>query len=171
MAKRVKSDRQLVKFDSWAGVDYIVQRIGALQGDIEKAELNAQKKIDAIKAGLAESVKTAQESITVYTESIEAWSVAYRVDFSGQQSRKLNHGTIGWRKSTVIDIQKNAKTLELIKSIYGKDGLEFIHVSETPNKEAMARLTDEGLAHLSARRKHKEVFFVEPEKVEAADHG
>lgn len=168
---RVKSDRQLVKLDSWAGVDYIVQRMGALQGDIEKAELNAQKKIDAIKAGLAESVKTAQESITVYTESIEAWAVAYRVDFSGQQSRKLNHGTIGWRKSTLIDIRKNAKTLELIKSIYGKDALEFIHVSETPNKEAMVRLTDEDLISIAARRKHKEVFFVEPDKVEAADHG
>ena len=169
MAKRVKSDRHLVKLDSWAGVDYIVQGIGALQGDIEKAELNAQKKIDAIKADLAESVKTAQDLITVYTENVETWSVKYRVDFSGQQSRKLNHGTLGWRKSTLISVAKD--TVERIKAAFGKRAGFYLHVKETANKEALSDLTDEELKSVGARRSHKEVFFVEPEKVEAADHG
>lgn len=165
---RVRSDRQLTKIN-WAGADYVVQRIGALQRDIENAEATAQKKIDAIKADLAEAVAPAQGAIKDYTESLEAWAMLHLADFEGKQSRQLNHGQLGWRRSTLITIDKDA--IDLIKIAFGKKAKEYLHIKETPDKEALARLTDDELKSVGARRKHKDVFFVEPEKVEAVDHG
>lgn len=170
MAKRVKSDKQLVKLSGWGSVDNLVRRMGELQRDIENAEANAQKKSDTIKAQLAKDVKPAQDGITIYTESIEAWVVAHRDEFGkNKQSRKLNNGTVGWRKSTVISVKK--ATVELIKQVFGRKAGQYVHVKETPDKEAMAKLTDGQLATVGARRKHKDVFFVEPDTVEAANHG
>ena len=167
---RVKSDRQLIALYGWASVDKALLRIGALQRDVKNVEASAQKEIDKIKAGLAATVKTAQDTVTLYTESIEAWVVAHRKELGKAQSRKLNHGTVGWRKSSKVEVRNNAKTLELIKQVFGKNAAQYIHVKETPDKEAMAKLKDEQLATLKARRNHKEVFFVEPDIVEAADH-
>jgi len=166
---RVRSDRQLTKIDSWKGADYVIQRIGSLQGDIEKAERIAQEKIDAIKAELAGTVAPAQQGVKDYTESLEAFAMQHLPDFEGKQSRQLNHGTLGWRRSTLITVAKNA--IDLIKIQLGKKADGYLHIKETPDKEALAKLTDEELKSVGARRKYKDVFFVEPEKVEAADHG
>jgi len=171
MPKRVKSDRKLVTIDGWKTVDYIVSRIGDLQGDIEAAQAKAQAQIGKIKADLAETVKPAQDGIKNYTESIEAWAVAHRGELGKKQSRRLNHGTVGWRKSSKVDIRSNAKTLALIGEVFGDYAEEYIHVKELPDKEALKRLTDEQLKSVGARRRHKEVFFVEPDNIEAADYG
>lgn len=166
---RVRSDRPITKIDGWDGADYVIQRIGSLQGDIEKAERSAQKKIDAIKADLAEAVAPAQQGIKDYTEDLRDWAMQRLKEFGDKRSRQLNHGTLGWRRSTLITVAKNA--IDLIKIAFGKKANEYLHIKETPDKEALAKLTDEELKSVGARRKYKDVFFVEPEKVEAAEHG
>ena len=45
-----------------------------------------------------------------------------------------------------------------------------IRVKESVDKEALAKLTDEQLADIGARRKEKDVFFVEPALPEAVDY-
>ncbi len=167
--RRVKSDRQLVKLSGWKSVDNAVRKIGTLQRDIENAGTKATDKIEAIKAQLAEDVKAAQDGVKICTESIEAWVVAHRKELKNKQSRKLNHGTIGWRKSTAISVKKT--TVGLLKKVLGRKASQYLHVKETPDREAMAGLTDEQLATVGARRRHKDVFFVAPDIIEAADYG
>ncbi len=168
--KRVKSDRPAwITIRDWGHADALVGEIGVLNSDIERAEANAKKKIDAIKAQLAKNVKPAQKRVTLCTESLKVFSTAHRKDFrKGHQSRKLNFGVVGWHKSTVIKVKK--ATAGLIEAVFGKTAAQYIHIKTTPDKEAMAKLTDEQLASVAARRVRKEVFFVEPDSIEAADH-
>jgi len=166
---RVKSIRNLEVILNWSQADQIMLRIGTLQSDIQAEEAQATAKIEKIKAELAIEVESLQDAVTYYTESVQAFAVAHREEFGKAQSRKLNHGTVGWRKSVAISVKKT--TLGLLKTVFCKKAPQYIHVKETPDKEAMAKLTDEQLATVGARRKRKEVFFVEPDSTEAADHG
>ena len=169
--KRLKSGKMgVVIVKNWEQIDAMVESLGSLRRKIDKAESDAQEEIDRIKAKLAKDIKTDQAGIYMRVESIKAFAAAWRkYDFGAKQTKKLNHGTIGWRKSTVISIKKT--TVALIKQVFGRSAKQYIHVKEMPDKEAMAKLTDEQLAAVGARRKHKDVFFVEPDIVEAADHG
>jgi phage host-nuclease inhibitor protein Gam len=166
--KRVKSAKTVLTIYNWKQADELVRRIGDLQGDIAKAEANAKKKADTITAQLAEDLKSAREGIELYTESLDAFAATHRKEFGSAQSKKLNFGTVGWRKSAIITV-KNA-TAGLIDAVFGKQAAQYLHIKVTPNKEAMAKLTDDELASVAAQRKGKEVFFVEPFERKAADY-
>lgn len=166
--KRIKSAKTVLTIETWEQADELVRRIGDLQGDIAKAEANAKKKADAITAQLAEDIKSAHDGIELYTESLNAFAATHRKEFGAMQSKKLNFGTIGWRKSSIIIVKK--ATAGLIESLFGKRAASFLNVKVTPNKEALAKLTDDELLGIQAQRKGKEVFYVEPFERKAADY-
>ena len=170
MAQRVKSDKPaLVSIPNWDHADQYVRRIGAHLSTIKRAECDAKKNIDKTKAELAKRVKKLQAIIHLYTNSLEAWAVIHKTEFGKQRSKKVNFGTIGWRKSTSTIIKKN--TLELIKQLFSKaKAATYIHTKETVDKDALAKLTDEQLALVGARRKIKDDFFVEPDLSKAVDY-
>jgi phage host-nuclease inhibitor protein Gam len=167
--KRVKSDEKpLVIIKDWQQADESISRVGQLRTDIQRAELSAKTKIDNIKKDLADAVETAQKGIDLYVRSLEAFAVGRPDDFGKLRSRKLNFGIIGWRKSTFITTCK--KTLSLIKVIFTPAKIkQVIRIKESIDKEAMAKLTDDELASVSAQREEKDIFFVEPNIIEAAD--
>lgn len=168
--KRIKSDKPaLLQVRDWAHADELVRQISDHQILIEKLEAAAKLRIDNTKSVLAKGVKGNQKAIKRYQESLEAFATTHRADFRKQKSRKLNFGSLGWRKSTAIKITK--KTLELIKQVftYGK-AAAYIRTKESVDKDALAKLTDEQLASVKARRDNKDVFFVEPDSTKAADY-
>lgn len=167
--KRIKTDKPLViPIPNWQEADAIVRRVGDLQLEIVSREQKAKDKIDKAKAELAESVQPILDKIRLHTQSLEAFAVNNRKDFGKNQSKKLNFGLLGWRKSTSISIKKT--TLEFIQKIFGRNYKKYIHTKELVNKEALKQLTDEQLASIAAQRKIKEAFFVEPELPEAVDY-
>jgi len=169
-ARRIKSDNNaLQEFSDLSQVDLAIRKIGDLQLSIRQAENLAKEKIDEAKAELAETVKPFQDRIKLLNKSIEGYATnGRRRLFGKRQSITLGFGAIGWRKSAVISVTK--ATLEKLKAVFGKKAGPFIHTKETVNKEALAKLTDDKLAEVGARRKHKEVFFVEPDLTEAVDY-
>jgi len=170
MAKRVKSDKPvLLPVPNWLHANEFVRRIGDLTMQITAAEHKAKDDIDEAKAELAETVKPLQEKIKLYAQSLEAFAATHSKEFGKKRSKKLNFGLLGWRKSTSISIKKNI--VEIIKRVFAKSQQKFyIRVKETVDKEALAKLTDEQLASVGARRKEKDVFFVEPDLPEAVDY-
>ena len=170
MAKRVKSDKPvLIQIPDWLLADEHIRQISEFQTHISKAEKTAKDDIDAIKATLVENVKPLQESIKICVRSLDAFAATHKEDFKKQRSRKLSFGILGWRKSTSISIKKN--TLERIKQVFVKATQKMcIRVKESVDKEALAKLTEEQLASVGARRKEKDVFFVEPSSQEAVDY-
>ena len=144
-SKRVKPDSPLpTPVGSWQEADEILRRMGALQGDRDKFEADATAEIAEIKKRTA--------------------SVVAVID------AKLNHGDLGWRKSTAIAVKKT--TLGLIKSLLrGAKRDNCLNIKETVNKPGLAKLTDDDLASLDARRVIKDEFYAEPFLVQVADYG
>ena len=170
MAKRIKSDKQaLIPIADWEKADEYIRVIGDLQMQIEQACISAQDDINDRKLKLAEELKPLQEAVKLYQRSLEVFATTHQADFGKKRSRKLNFGLLGWRKSTSISIKKN--TLELIKAAFTKAKAKlYIRTKDAVDKDALAKLTDERLAAIGARRKEKDVFFVEPELPEAVDY-
>ena len=170
MARRIKSSGPaLVSITSWEEADDLIRQIWLGQQSIQSREAGADNEIKKVKAALAADINTYQQAIKLYTRSLEAFAAAHKADFGGARSRRLNFGTLGWRKSTSVKVA-NA-TLELIKSVFRPSkARQFIHVKETVNREALAKLTDEELAGVKARREVKDAFFVEPDLTKAAQY-
>ena len=170
MAKRIKSDKTILRpVPDWQHADDFVRRIGDLTMQINGAEHKATDDINEIKAELAEKVKPRQETIKQYLRSLEVFATTHKDDFKKAKSRKLNFGILGWRTSTFIKIKKN--TLERIKQVFSSAKAKvYIRVKEAVDKDALAKLTDEQLANIGARREEKDVFFVELNLPKAVDY-
>ena len=123
---------------------------------------------DQVKADLKKQSAPVIEKIQKHVRSLEAFCADHRDVFGKAQSRKLLFGVLGWRKSTAISIKKT--TLEKIKAVLSS-AKRYLHIKETPNKEALAKLTDEQLASVDARRVTKEVFFAEPDMAKIETDG
>lgn len=168
---RVKStDKPVRPVADWVAADELIARIGDLQLEVADAEATAKDAINEAKLDLAEKVKPLHEAIDLNIRSLEVFAATHRDEFGKNRSRKLSFGTLGWRRSTSIRIKK--KTMQLIKEIFIRSqAARLIRVKETVDKEALARLTDEQLAEVQARRESRDVFFVEPELPKAVDYG
>ena len=170
--KRIKSDKPaLLQVRDWAHADELIRKIADHQDTIRKKEIIAKVKVDNFKKELAGGVKPYQNAIARFQERLEAFATTNRADFKKQKSMKLNFGILGWRKSTSIGTSTK-HTLKLIKEVFSKAlQKSCIITKESVSKDALAKLTDEQLASVKARREEKDVFFVEPDSTEAADYG
>jgi len=168
MAKRIKSTNPQIPITDWAAADEVLKQIGDLTMAITQAEHIAKDAIDEAKADLAEVVKPLNEKIGNEIERLEAFAAARTEDFGSDRSRKLNFGILGWRKSTSIAVKKD--TLELIREVFGKKSDIYIRTKQEVDKTALAKLTDEELKGVGARRKVTDDFFAEPALPEAIDY-
>jgi phage host-nuclease inhibitor protein Gam len=171
MAKRVKSDNiSLEQIESLEQADKVLREIGDLQHDINAYQEGLREDVDELKNAAAQVIKPMQDKIKQKTASLEAFATANRKGYFGKaQSRILNFGLIGWRRSTKISIAKN--TLEKIKEVFSPaKAKSLVRTKEEVDKQALAKLTDEQLASVGAKRKGKEAFFAEPALAEAVDY-
>lgn len=168
-SNRVKSGRKLITVTGWLRADELLREMADAQLAIQAAESEAAETINDAKAFLADATKPHHEQIKTITLSLEAFATHSRHDFEGKKTKTLNFGTLGWRLSKSIRIKKDV-TLELIKQVFKRRAKQYIHIKETPDREAMAKLTDEQLAEVQARRDVKDGFFVEPKLPEAVDY-
>jgi len=167
-SKRLKSAKPtLIAIENWSQADDCLRAIGSWQAKINLAEQTAKEDIDEIKAGLVAEVKPLKSQIDQLVRSLEAFCVANKKDFGRKRSKRLTFGILGWRKSSSISITK--QTLELVKQVFGRAAKRFIHIKEAVDKEALAKLTDEQLSSLKAKRKVRDDFFAEPEAMEITD--
>jgi len=167
---RVKSDKaNLIQVRDWQQADDLIHDIGQFGIAITQFEAKAKQKIDGIKADMASQVKSCQDGIDLYMRSLEAFATAHADEFEKQRSRKLNFGVIGWRKSTAIRVGK--KTLDLIREkLSAAKAKVCIRTKESIDRDALAKLTDDELAGIKARREIRDVFFVEPDIPKAAKY-
>lgn len=169
-SRRVKSAKPaIIPIENWGQADAMLREVGDNQLLIQESQANAKAEIDECKADLASDVNPRLELIDQLTRSLEAFATSHEADFKKARSRKLNFGTLGWRKSTAIKIKKT--TLELIKEFFTPSKKKAcIRIKETVDKEALGKLTDDELAEVKARRQVRDDFFVEPELPEAVDY-
>ena len=165
--KRLKSNAMLIPIPDWDKADQVVRSLGLLQNDVSLHELACAERIDAAKRDMQAATAPLHELIDQHVKSLEAFCGANRQAFGKQQSKKLQFGKVGFRRSVAISIKKT--TLELIKFAFGVSYTDYVNVKESPDKTALAELPDERLEVIDAKREEKETFFVEPDKIESID--
>jgi len=169
--KRVKSGKpSILPIENWEQADKLLAEISNLQLANNKDDESAKEKIDEINAELARNKTARKTSISQRLRSLEAFAANHQDDFDGNRSRRLAYGTVGCRKSTSISISRDT-TLDLIKEVFSKvKAKTLITIKESVSKDALARLTDEQLASVNARRKVKDDFFAEPSMPDEVDY-
>lgn len=170
MAKRIKKKDDIYTILTFEQADTHLVKMGQLQRELEEKEAAAEKKINEAKAELARESKAIQGKIQKHCRSLETFCVQHRQDFGSMKSRKLMFGTVGWRKSTSITISKKT-TLQKILEVFQAAADQYLHVKKTPDKDALAKLTDAQLKQVDARRVIKDGFFAEPDLTESVNYG
>ena len=125
--------RVVAALTSWEDVDDRLKEIASLQAEVEAEEAELTERIARLKDEYIGRVKRKKEEIERKTLEIRAFAEAHRGDFDGK-SKKLNHGVVGWRKSTKLIIRRVADTLARLKDL----GLEeYIRIKESVDKAAL----------------------------------
>lgn len=161
---RIKINKETTIKD-WNSADGVLARIGDFQRRITIIEAAANEQVDFIKADMAAEIEPLKNEIKIATEDLELFATLHGSDFGKAKSRKLNFGVIGWRQSTKITAGKRA--VELIKAVFGNQAKKYLKMKETVSKDDLKALGDGDLKKIDCRRTSEEVFYVEPEVVEA----
>jgi len=159
--KRIKVKDDLYTILTFDQADTHLAKIGTLIQEKEAAEAEANAIINQAKADLKKRSAPITEKIQKHVRSLEHYCNKNREAFGRSQSMKRLFGRLGWRRSTSISVKKS--TLQKIKDVFKSKATSLLHIKETPDKEALAKLTDEQLVSVDARRVLKEEFFAEPD--------
>ena len=114
MARRQKA-QGATTIESWDQADDTVGRIGALTREIEKQGAAASEKISAAKAKLKKDAAGKIAQRTALLHDLEMFAELHREDLGAKKSRELNHGVLGFRKSSKIITRKVADILKKVK--------------------------------------------------------
>lgn len=154
---------------SWADADTTLRKIGDLTREIEKKERAATERIEAVKAKLQMDTAKQIAEKTALLHDLEAFALLHKTDLveeAGRKSIDLNHGRLGFRKSTTLKaIKKIADAVQWIKD--ARLAKKYLRIKESLNKEAMRELSDTELADIGMKREVKDVFWCEPNETTA----
>ena len=163
MTKRQKA-KGATTLDSWAAADDALKKVGELTREIAKKDASATEKIEAAKARLKMDTAEQLARKKALLHDLEAFAINNKSDLieeAGKKTIQLNHGKLGFRKSTKIAVAKTvAAALELLNK--SKKGKAYIRIKEELDKEAMRKLDDKQLEGFGMIRKESDEFWCEP---------
>jgi len=160
----VRSEEQVL---TWKDVDDLLMRAGELQRSLDASNEAMTEKIAAIKEEHKAATTTVQAELDKVVRLLEVFAEKNQDGFRGKRSRKLNHGQIGWRKSTKLALTK--KPLEVIELLRRKGMEDCVKVRETVDKTKLKEFPDDVLEQVGARMEVADVFFVEADRHESAE--
>jgi phage host-nuclease inhibitor protein Gam len=153
---------QVGKINSLEDANLVLKEIGILEHELASIDAEAHKQMADIKADAAKRGEGLRKRIVDNAALLGAYAEYNRSElFKDRKSVDLVFGSFGYRKSTSISVKKT--TLELLHKLKLDT---YIRLKEEPDKEAMAKMTDEELAQVDAVRKEKDDFFCEANKEE-----
>ena len=150
---------------SWADADKTLKKIGETASKIAAKEAAATAKIEQAKATLKRETDALVAEKTSLLHDVEEFAKLHKAELTeeaGKKSIVLNHGSLGFRKSTKIKLVKVAKIVERIKAKGRAFADKHLHIKESPNKEALRKLDDETLESLGVIRDVSDEFWCEP---------
>ena len=155
----------------WEEVDGALRRIGDLEREIESAEAAMQAKIDADKADAAKSTKAARDEIASLEGQLSLYADLHRDELGKKKSRELNHGVIGYRKSTKAVLPRGeSKLAEIIRRLREK-GMTDCIISPSPriDKETLKKYPPNDVIEVGANLEITDAFWYEVTRDELCD--
>lgn len=142
--------------------DGALAELSAISQKIKEIEVEQQEKIDLAKA------QATQKSLALLARKKEletALGVFAKLNkntlFDKKRSCEMAFGTIGFRASSEIAIQKGIKADMVISKLKEYNFLEGIKTTEGINRDAMINWTNEKLETVGLERKQKDTFYIE----------
>ncbi|MGF9798638.1 host-nuclease inhibitor Gam family protein [Brevibacillus agri] len=153
-------------YQSWDEVNNAMRQIAEIDRTIQATEAELNRKIGELKAE-AESVAAPLLAEKAELEKhIQAFTESRIDEFKDSKTKFLTFGEVGFRKATSI-VTRNVKAI--IEALKQNRMTDCIKVSESIDKEELAKYDDPSLERVGAKRKIEDKFFYKPsvERIEA----
>jgi phage host-nuclease inhibitor protein Gam len=156
------------RLGSWDECDQALRELGEFDLRLEAIEAKLTKQVAELKDAAAAAAKVHQENRDRLVRDVEAWCASRRLEFVDRKSRKLTHGTVGWRQSTRL---KLAKADEVLLRLKGLGMHDCIRTKEAVDRDVLRAYDDARLAQVGVVRVVADEFFAEPDRAELAEGG
>jgi phage host-nuclease inhibitor protein Gam len=156
-------------YRSWDEVDQCLREIDEIDGRVSVQEAAVNEQIAAWREQLATATAEDLSRKARLEKDLKEFAEHHKDEFAKARSRKLNHGVVGFRKSS--ELATIAKTKwEQVVALLQKAGLtNYINTKTTVNKEVVkaAGLPDSTLELYGMKLEDKDVFYYETANVTA----
>ncbi|WP_119689298.1 host-nuclease inhibitor Gam family protein [Acinetobacter nosocomialis] len=162
MARKALKEPQL---QSWEAVDQTLAQMAELNRDIALEESACNEQVDKLKEATKERLKPLLERVKAHELQLKEFCDHRKTEFLQVKSKKLTHGSVGYRLSTSVTIPDPVFTCQMLKQLK----LEHcIRTKTEPDKESIKQLTPELIAEIGATLKQRNNFGYEIETVDPA---
>jgi phage host-nuclease inhibitor protein Gam len=162
MARRKVTLDPAIQILTTNDADAVLAELAQLGRDIDEIEGKLNADIDTLKRKAAAEAAPLQARMGLLENALAVFGLAKKAElFSTVRSVALNHGTIGFRRSTAIKPQSKwtwEMVLGKLKELGMRDG---IRPKEEVNRDALAEWPDKRLNMVGCRRDEKDTFYYE----------
>ena len=148
--------------ETWAEADALLAELAGHQREIDRVETELTERVAELKTQAKAAVASHQKDIADGEKRLALFAEIHREDFGKLKSRKLTHGSIGWRQSTTTKLLLGVA--ETVKRLV-KLGLTECVREKAPevDKEAVRQLPEKVRMELGVEVTAKDTFFWEPD--------
>jgi len=162
MARTSLKEPQL---QSWEAVDQTLAQLADLQRDIELEQAVCNEQVGQIKENSKKKLEPLLERMKGHELKLKEFCSHRKSEFTHVKTKKLTHGSVGYRLSTKVMIPDPNFTCRILKE------LALVHCIRTktePDKEAIKQLTPEQIADIGVSVKTSNSFGYEIATVDPA---
>lgn len=148
---------------SWEAVNQTLASIAELNREIELEQSACNEKVDQLKTVSKEKIKPLLDRVKANELKLKEFCEARKSEFTQIKTKKLTHGSVGYRLSTTVSIPDPVFTCQVLKQ------LELEHCTRTktePDKEAIKQLSPEQIAEIGASVNTRNTFGYDIETVD-----
>ena len=153
---------------SWEEADKALARIGDLQRAAEAAEAEMQEGINTWKKAAAEKVSPMKREIEELGRQLATFADAHRDEMGKKKSRELNHGKLGFRKSTKLILPRGeSKIARMILALRDRGMTDCILVPPPRiDKDALKKYPPNDVVDVGASLEVTDDFWYEVDREE-----
>lgn len=153
---------------SWEEADVLLGQIAERQREVERIRLDLDSRIATMKNNAQIAAKEHEAFIRAGEKRLAMFAQLHEADFGRSRSRRLTHGTVGWRASTRVKLLLGEA--DVISRLMHLGHADCVTVKPpTVDKNAVRRLSEDELDAAGIRLDTRDGFYWESEEAELPD--
>ena len=156
-------------YRSWDEVDQALREIDEIDGRVSVSEAKVNAQIAAWREQLAADTADDLSRKARLEKDLKEFAEHHKDEFAKARSRKLNHGVVGFRKSSELATIAKTTWAQVVAVLEQAGLTNFLNTKITVNKEVVkaAGLPDSALQMYGMKLEDKDVFYYETANVTA----
>lgn len=157
-----------IGISTWEEADDLLGQIAERQREVERIRLDLDTRIATMKNNAQIAAKEHEAFIRAGEKRLAMFARLHEADFGRNRSRRLTHGTVGWRASTRVKFLLGET--DVISRLMRLGHTECVTVkAPTVDKNAVRRLSTEDLEAAGITLDTKDGFYWESDEAELPD--